>query len=110
MALRPVDVQQVLAKLPDAMRDSATQQAQPAAAQQALAGDEARRHEQLAQTVHGFDESGMAAVHERNGQASQEQADDQERREDEQGDQAGAQAPGSRAPQVRLGRHIDLQV
>jgi hypothetical protein len=113
MAIRPVDLQQVLTKLPDIGRDSATQQQQPLAAQHLLASEDAKRRQERAETVKSFeDEAGLAAVHERQqgGQQPHQESDSEEQAQAEPGDSPEGEAvAAARAAQARLGRHIDLQ-
>jgi hypothetical protein len=111
MAVRPVDLQQVLVQLPEVGRDAATQQQQPAAAQQLLANEEAKRRQENAETVKQFDETGMAAVHERGQREDQEDAsgDEQQAQGQAETDEESQAVAAARAAQARLGRHIDIQ-
>jgi len=111
MAVRPVDLQQVMVKLPDIGRDAASQQQQPVAVQHILADEDAKRRQERAETVQQFDEAGMAAVHERDARENHENASANEQHDESQAEtDEGAQAVAAQAAQTRLGRHIDIQV
>lgn len=107
MAIRPVDLQQVVMKTPDVTRDTAAQQ-QAATVQQAQTAEVTKRQAQQAETVTQFEEAGAVLIREREGGRR-----GQERRPANDKDEAGASAENDDAvPQNtttgRLGRHVDL--
>ena len=108
MAIRPVDLQQVVVKASDVTRDASGQQI-AAAAQQTETAQQTNRHAQQAETVQDFEEAGAILIRDRQsrGQNDQEAEDEEQAPEDEssEGSNQGKGAP----PQLRLGRHIDLQ-
>ncbi len=111
MAIRPVDLQQVVVRATDVGRDSATPQ-QAAAAQQSHTAEQARRHERQAETVQTFEEAGAVLVRERQARSGQQDEPDKKKDQqaaDEEGKTADVPFPGavSRPP---LGRHVDLQI
>lgn len=111
MAIRPIDLQQVLAATPDASRNTAAQQ-QAASAQQVHVDHDSKRHaEEAAETVQRFEEAGSAVIRDQRGQSGQQGADadeDDQEQESAEDEQAGA-AQITSAPTVRLGRHVDMQ-
>jgi hypothetical protein len=114
MAIRPVDLQQVVAKSVDVTRDTAAQQQGAIAAQQTLAEQLKKRAIERTETVSQFDEeAATASVHERRERQRQQQ-DDPDRREGR-----GQEGPEPQAPinqqnaskavlQPRVGRHVDM--
>ena len=113
MAVRPVDLQQVVVKVTDVVRDASVQQQQLASSQQVTI-EQGRRHAQRAETVQSFDEAGAAAIHERDPRSGHQTPDD------EQGEEAAefaeetpvlslALGRSGKAARPRVGRHVDLQ-
>ena len=105
--IRPVDLQQVVMKSPDVTRDTAAQQ-QAAGVQQSQFAAETKRQAQEAETVQQFDEAGAVLVRDRQQREGQPEQDAEDHQQGQDGED-GAAAPAAGAPQVRLGRHIDLQ-
>lgn len=108
MGIRPVDLQPLVLKAPDIVRDIAGQQQQAAAAQQVLESESTQQHTQRAETVQAAEEVGAAAIHERGpNSGGQEEPDQDEQDQAEADGQPGAQPKNAAAP--RVGRHIDIQ-
>ncbi|HLQ33709.1 MAG TPA: hypothetical protein VK457_13565 [Chloroflexota bacterium] len=109
MAIRPVDLQQVVVKSLDVTRDTAAQQ-QAAGTQQAQTTEQANRRAHQAETVNEFDEAGAVLIRERQarGQQGEQREDEEQEQAEEEATVDGTSGKGA-APQVRLGRHIDLQ-
>lgn len=112
MAIRPIDLQQVVLKSVDVARDQGAAQQQAAAAQQSLASDLSKRQDEKAETVQQFDEAGQAAIHDR-GDRSAHSYQESEPQQGEAGDEDPVaqqqQAANTGLPRPRVGRHIDVQ-
>jgi len=114
MAIRPVDLQQVVVKSLDVTRDTAAQQQAAAAAQQNLAESLKKKALERAETVSEPEEFGAAAVHDR-GARSQQQAEDEEAEAEQQDPMEHAPINQQAANKVqamyrpRVGRHVDVQ-
>ena len=112
MALRPIDLQQVMVKSVDVTRETVQQQQLAAATQENLAAQLKTRHAQKTETVQDFEEVGAAAIHERgprsggDGQAFDDEAGEQEQ---DAPPLAPAQAALRGLPRPRVGRHVDVQ-
>lgn len=107
MAIRPVDLQQVVMKSPDVTHD-ASAQLQAATTQQAHTAELAKRQAQQAETVQQFEEASAVLIREREAgkdQRQQSRKKDAEGEADASGEDDVNPKPGSLA---RLGRHIDL--
>ena len=115
MALRPVDLQQVMVKSVDVTRETAQQQQSAAAVQEGLATELKARQEQKTETVQDFEEVGAAAVHERGPRSEQDQQADRRPAAEEQHDEdEGASLSATDAvlralPRPKVGRHVDVQ-
>ena len=106
MAIRPVDLQQVVMKSPDVTRDVSVQQ-QAATAQQAHTAELTKRQAQQAETVQQFEEAGAVLIREREAGKDQRQ---QSRKKDPEAEAETAEDdvnPKAATP-ARLGRHVDL--
>jgi len=114
MALRPIDLQQVMVKSVDVTREASQQQQLAAAAQQNLAAQLKTRDAQKTEQVQDFDEVGAAAVHERQPRSGREdEPGDESSRETETEDEAVAANATAAAlrglPRPKVGRHVDVQ-
>ena len=108
MALRPVDLQQVVMKAPDASRDPAAQNA-AASAHQAQTAQHANKRAQQAETVQQFEEAGAILIRDRDSGNRQQQEDAEEQQAEAESFADEPNQMTGNAPQARLGRHIDLQ-
>ena len=114
MAVRPIDIQQVMVKSVDVTREASQQQQLVAAAQENLAAQLKTRDAQKTETVQDFDEVGAAAVHDRRPRSGRDdQPGDESGAETEQDDAAAsvdlAQASLRGLPRPKVGRHVDVQ-
>src|SRR5438309_7727151 len=112
MSIRPVDLQNILAKTLDVGREAGALQQQATAGQQLTAAQQSKHQQELTETVHGFDdETGPAAVNDREEQQRRQEEEQQEREEaSTDGEPAGQLTTQQFAAGLRrLGRHIDLQ-
>jgi hypothetical protein len=105
MAIRPVDLQQVVMKSPDVTRDASVQQ-QAATAQQAHTTELAKRQAQQAETVQQFEEAGAVLIRER--EARQDQRQRSRKKEAEAEELAEEEVNPKSGSPARLGRHVDL--
>ena len=106
MAIRPVDLQQVMVKGPDVTHDAAAQ-SQAATAQQAQTERTAKRQAEQAETVQQFEEAGAVLVRERQAGAGQQGQQEASSKREPDADGAEAGTPKGTV-QTRLGRHIDM--
>ncbi|MBV9120266.1 MAG: hypothetical protein JOZ39_06120 [Chloroflexi bacterium] len=112
MAIRPIDLQQAVVKSTDVTREASQQQQLAAAAQDNIAKRLELRHAQKTETVQQFDETGEAAVHERDARSG---GDPRQQERQAQGQTAGNAAAQQNIqakdgnPRPRVGRHVDMQ-
>ncbi|MHB8620709.1 MAG: hypothetical protein ACYDAG_14250 [Chloroflexota bacterium] len=106
MGIRPVDLQQVVAKTPDLIRDASAQEQQPLVTQQVFASEQDRRDARRTETVQQFEEAALATIHGRGGRQSRDR-----RGAGRDGQPAeGKDLPSSpKLPQARIGRNVDIK-
>jgi len=112
MAMRPIDLQQVVVKSVDVARETVQQQQLAAAAQDTLVAQQHKRSQLKTETVQQFEEAGAAAIHERGARSGDSwQEPDPEEPADPQEDSVPQQQFNAKngLPRPRVGRHVDVQ-
>jgi len=112
MAMRPLDLQQVVVKSLDVARETVQQQQLAAAAQDTLAAQQHKRSQLKTETVQQFEEAGAAAIHERGARSgdSRQQPDTEEAEEPDQDVMVQQQVNAKNGlARPRVGRHVDMQ-
>jgi hypothetical protein len=107
VAIRPVDLQQVVMKSPDVTRDTAAQQ-QAATTLQAQATEVTKRQAQQAETVQQFEEAGAVLIRDRQSRGGQQEQQLEDSAKEQADTAAGEKDTPKGAAPTRLGRHVDL--
>ncbi len=109
MAVRPVDLQQVVVKAPEVTRNEASQERQGTIAQQALAGEVAKAQDERRERVQQFEQAEGTLIREREARSGGRQAEARSEEDAEDAETAGDQPVPQGARRPALGRHIDIR-